>query len=425
MDYLPLKDCLPLRLANKNLKEIVDSTFQRFSTHPQEKFEADLELNGEYSKDKKAPSFEQMPIFKSLSRGQILTFPEAIQSVYSNTTSWLVPFGNPFMLGHVHLQLELLDSSPHLRSVISRFGMHISSLTIRIRGGFYNDPDTRMVNLFLELLSMDLPNLKKLGVSGSVKLSFVPLLKQRILPDLNKLEALDLSDFYLREPSCENSLSIALLQKYGSQLKVFHCGKGFFSAPDMSVNLLKTLLPNVRCLETQENFLHVPALQKLSEAGCKLEQLVLHGDFITEFWNMSNPLPFVNVIRAVNYFAETLTHLKLCGYLSSRTEEEATRAREEMKPLPKLKKLTVSQACLGKERLSDFIRESLPSLQQLCLEETWSLREGDLKVAKKRAEKTRSYFGMGLKLSKIVLGWYNTNIWADSRITLRRNADDN
>jgi len=161
------------------LKGIVDSAFQRFSAHPQEKFEADLELNGEFTKVKMAPSLGEEATFQSLSRGQILWgVTDALESVDSNTSSWLVPFGNPFMLGKVELDLDDMHTSNHLRSLIFRFGHHISSLAVKIDSDSKED-SSRMANLLLELLSMDLSNLKKLTVDADVDKSFVSCLRRR------------------------------------------------------------------------------------------------------------------------------------------------------------------------------------------------------------------------------------------------------
>jgi len=51
MKYLSLNDTLPLRQVHPQWKKIVDSTFQRLSAHPQENFEAELELKGLESKE--------------------------------------------------------------------------------------------------------------------------------------------------------------------------------------------------------------------------------------------------------------------------------------------------------------------------------------------------------------------------------------
>jgi len=424
MDYMPLKDCLSLRLASVNLKGIVDSTFQRLSTHPQEKFEADLVRNGEWSKIKRASTLGQKGTFKSLSRGQKLWDLHAIEIVYSNTACWLVPFGNPFMLGNVHLHLDMLNRSRHLRSLISRFGTHISSMIVKIYCYANDQANSRMIaNLLLELLSMDLPNLKKLVVTGNVDTPFLSCLRQGILPDLNKLEALDFAsvDVYGDNQTCRNNqLCFPFLEKYGTQLKVIYCEWNFFSVSDMSGDLLKTLLPNVTFLETDANHHHLQAMEKLSQAGCKLEQLVFH-----EF--NEDSMSFVNVIRAINYFAPTLTHLRLARHDehspdSSRTEVEPTRELEEMIPLPKLKKLSVSTWGLGIQRISDFIQKSCPALQQLCVDETRSCyQNGIVRVVWDKPGLARFLFGMAPKLSKIVFCGFNRNTMTNTRIILRRN----
>jgi len=162
-------------------------------------------------------------------------------------------------------------------------------------------------------------------------------------------------------------------------------------------------------------------------------QLKLNVQYRIGGQKKNKSLEFVNVIRAINGFAPTLTHLRLnrSGHDGespddSRTEEQATQEREEMIPFPKLKKFTVSPWDFGILRISDFIERSCPALQQLCLDENWNYRVGSEDVVKDKAELSRTFFGMGPKLSKIVFcGFTSTETMIVPRITLHRNDDDN
>jgi len=236
MDYLPLEDSLPLRVVNKYLKGIVDSTFQRHSTHPQEKFEADLELKKQPSKTFRLfgrvamIGLEHVAMI-GLQRMATIGL-ERVQNLVSSTSSWIVPQGNPFLLGHAELWLPLWEGEGAnlFRLLISRFGHHISSLSLRFVNGESNE---MMVDALLELLSMNLPNLKRLKMDGWMEREFVSILRRRIehhpLPDWDKLEALDFRDLspeYHYEHGRNDVhviLSLPFLKKYGTQLKEFHC----------------------------------------------------------------------------------------------------------------------------------------------------------------------------------------------------------
>jgi len=112
-----------------------------------------------------------------------------------------------------------------------------------------------MGNLFLELLNMDFPNLRKHRVSGSVQ--NVCGLAGGNVSRVKKTRRTGFDWFY-----CWSWSVPSFPWKYGAQLKVFYGESYFFS--DLSVDLLKNLVPNLCCLKTkaQPNFFQ--SLQKLA-----------------------------------------------------------------------------------------------------------------------------------------------------------------
>jgi len=91
----------------------------------------------------------------------------SVQNMVSDTSSWIIPQGNPFLLGHFEVWLPLWDHQGACLCwlLMSRFGHHISSLHLR----FFNGGSTELlVHLFLGLLRMNLPNLKILRIKGFV-----------------------------------------------------------------------------------------------------------------------------------------------------------------------------------------------------------------------------------------------------------------
>jgi len=271
MNYISLDECFLLRQANNDLKRIVDSTFQRLSTQHQEKFEAKLAL--ERNRD--------FPKRKSLTRGQKLLTLEEVESIFRDTSTWLVPQGNPWLVGHVKLDLKLLDGLNHLRLLISRFGAHISRLTVLVNC-HKDDNSERMVNMLLELLSStNFPNPKQLRLHGFVTKEFTSILLERVdtLRELPKLEALNLIGFdgFFGRRLDGGHPSLPFLQKYGSQLSVFHCRSSLITFPSLSLDLLNNLLPNVCSLEV---LLCSDGVPKLTQIGWKVKQLVLNLAFV-------------------------------------------------------------------------------------------------------------------------------------------------
>jgi len=272
MNYLTLNECLLLRQANKDLKRMVDSTFQRLSTHPQEKFVAALEM--ELNKD--------FPKRRNLSRGQQLRTLAQVESLFRDTSTWLVPQGNPWLVGHVELDLRLMGGQNHLRLLISRFGIHISSLTVIVYSSENNQ--VGMVNLMLELLSsVNFPYLKQLQLVGTVEKGFVSCLRARLdaFPKLPKLETLHLIDLgiYLGLGD-DGDLALPFLEKYGSQLTILHCKSSLLSFWLFSLNRLNSLLPNVSSLELGFLGLGSNGIAKLSQIGWKIKHLAVPVDSV-------------------------------------------------------------------------------------------------------------------------------------------------
>jgi len=394
MNYLSLSDCLLLRQANVELKRIVDSTFQRLSVRPKEKFQAELQLD-----------LNQLsPKSRFFSRREQLITPRQVESLVRDTATWLVPHGNPWLNGHVHVELDYVEHpiQHQVRYLISRFGGHISSLTVDTV-----DLDiTPTFDQLLELLgSNNFPNLKQLRLSGVVSVDLTSALGERVdsFPDLDKLEALDL--IFFSSMGGEECLLFPLLQKYGSHLTVFRCGHFFLSCPNITVDLVNDLLPNISFLEIwmddEEGF------HKLSQVGWKIKQL-----------SLKYFVKFLDVLKVLNHFASTLTHLQLEPKWLSVDFGDRGRTREEMRPLMELKHLTVLAFALDGTTLSlyDFIKRSCHNVRTLV----W--QEGDLSHAmvKEVGNKIKMFFGLMPKLRKIVCRYCNGREY--SRLTLLRDG---
>jgi len=393
MDYLPLNDCLLLRQANKDLKRIVDSTFQRPSTHPQEKFEAELgiELNRDFSKR------------NSLRKGQGLRAFTEVELLSRDTSTWLVPQGNPWLIGHVVLDLRLLQESNRFRLLISRFGIHISSLTVLVHCRNEDNPE-RMVNLLLELLSTaNFPNLQQLRLKGFVKNECVQILSEGVeaFSEFPKLEALNLIDLNVNLGRGDDygHLALPFLEKYGPQLKVLHCQSSLVQSRNLSLDLLNNLLPSVCSLEVGLG-LGSNGIAKLSLVGWKIKHLAVHVES-------------VKILKVLNNFSPTLAHLRLnCRYLLDDLD------LEEMRPLMELKQLTVSYFKRSIGSLSNFIGRCCPNLEKFCWDGGY-MEMTDVE-AKDFAEKLKLLFGLVPKLRKTVFRWYNGEKRKLLCITLRR-----
>jgi len=254
-----------------------------------------------------------------------------------------------------------------------------------------------MVEALSQVLNVNyLPNLKNLKLVGSPTEAFAEEMREQIdfFHELNYLEALNLSEFGIY--GNQGLLYLLLLERYGVKLKVFYCREDLFHAPEISVEMLNNLLPNVRCLQVV--LTTCGGSQNLLQVGWNVEQLYLDGMF----------LPFVSFQRIVNKFAPTLTHLRVRygSYpLAQRMEEEVRLEREEMRPLPKLKKLTVSIHYLGMERISEFVGRCCPSLQQICLDEYYYVPEQERRWTKEElvAVAKNTLFGLVPKLEKVVV----------------------
>jgi len=395
MNYLSLNECLLLRQASKNVKRIVDSTFQWLSSRPQEKFQAEQTI--ERSRD--------FP-----SRCQRLHTLKQVESFIRETSTWLVPQGNPWLSGHILLKLKWLDHPSPLRLLISRYGMHVSSLAVTVECHF-TIPSERIVNLLLELLSStNFPNLKQLRVYGYVEEEFEPIFRERVdtFPEIPKLEALNIMGFD------HHRLALPLLEKYGSQLKVLHCGYFFFKSKIITVDLLNNIVPNISFLEV--SLVCGEGFQKLSQVGWKITHLIVH---------LSRFVKLLDLLQITNHFAPTLTHLELQLYacrFPCETKTDLALEREGMRPLMKLKILTISGYDAAFCRISDFVGRCCPRLETIY----WSERKGvaDDGQLQRLTERIRVFFGLVPKLRKIVFWYRKTGESMRSKITLRRGDVD-
>ncbi|ODM90066.1 hypothetical protein Ocin01_16614 [Orchesella cincta] len=290
-----------------------------------------------------------------------------------------------FILDQRYRSDKHLDLDPILMNMMSKFGHGISTMTFDLAGV--------NISYFFSLLG-HISNLKVLKMNGPFIL--FPEYEDEMLMDrewanLKHLEILDIEKFRENmrpQNSRTGGLCTALLGRCCTQLKILICSNDFFGI-EGNVNLLNsTSLPNLRCLRVSKADASVFTV--LSEIkGLHLAEMQFVNCWDRDVHTIGS------VIRAVDNFSQTLTHLQLFFKLDKGDVNLMLQESNWTKVLPKLSAFTTYWQNVDTSWFNSFIQHKCQNLKVLSLHGNYFVEENKMF---KRTVKIVSQ----LKLQKVV-----------------------
>ncbi|ODM97967.1 Phosphoglycerate kinase [Orchesella cincta] len=319
---------------------------------------------------------------------------------------------NPFLTRSVYLATECEgEQNPKVVNpcrilMLETFGYHIRNMTFHISGTLLGDS---LIH-FRALLPL-VPNIKCLKIVGCAEdwvdsEEFIRVVVR--LPELEKLELLDISNFteefsnfYDKSKFTLNEL---LVEKYGSQLTTLICEEALFKREN--VGKVLNSLPNLKTFRLSP-VTHSNTLLILSEVEWPvLEELELWGDDGSggNYDPFSDTVFGQDFIRAVNNFSASLVHLKLHGIKlisqealswEQQPDNKEDHNQLELSAMPRLVTLTTELSNIHINWLWNTIRQNSKQLEEVTVQ-TFSVSNGGLNELQRE-------FNMLPKLKRIVI----------------------